>query len=78
VRVLKTDSGNTQRIVTTTMGAATDMVHPGLRRFIVNTTYHACGLQVPAKLDADPVGEFKPSPFGFKTYRKGLKPADLK
>lgn len=78
IRERKLDGGKTQQVVCTTMGAATDMVHPGLRRFIVNATYHACGLEVPAKLDADPVGEFNPTPFGFKTYRKGVKPADLK
>jgi hypothetical protein len=78
IRERKLDGGKTQKVICTTMGAATDMVHPGLRRFIVNATYDACGLQVPAKLDADPLGEFKPSAFGFKGYRKGVKPADLK
>lgn len=78
IRERKLDGGKTQKVICTTMGAATDMVHPGLRRFIVNAAYHACGLQVPAKLDADPVGEFKPTAFGFKSYRKGVKPADLK
>jgi hypothetical protein len=78
IRDRKLDSGKTQQVVCTTMGAATDMVHPGLRRFIVNAAYHGCGLKVPAKLDADPVGEFKPSPFGFDTFKKGVKPADLR
>ena len=78
IRDRKLENGKSQQVICTTMGAATDMVHPGLRRFIVNATYHGCGLKIPAKLDADPVGEFKPSPFGFNTFKKGIKPADLR
>jgi type 1 glutamine amidotransferase len=53
--VRKRDLGNgkTQNVICSTMGAATDFVEPGLRRFVVNSAYWACGLPVPAKLDAD-------------------------
>lgn len=67
-----------KKVICSTMGAATDFVEPGLRRFVVNSAYWACGLSVPDKLDADPVGKYEPSNFGFKTYKKGVKPADLK
>lgn len=68
----------TQKVICTTMGAATDFVHPGLRRFVVNASYWATGLEVPEKLDASPVGEFKPTKFGFKQFVKGRKPADFR
>lgn len=78
--VRKRDLGNgkTQNVICSTMGAATDFVAPGLRRFVVNSAYWACGLEVPAKLDADPVGEYKPTDFGFNTFKKGVKVSDLK
>jgi hypothetical protein len=78
VRDRKTDGGKSQKVICSTMGAATDFVEPGLRRFVVNSVYWGCGLPVPEKLDVEPVGEFKPSNFGFKGYKKGVKPADLK
>jgi hypothetical protein len=78
VRDRKTDGGKSQKVICSTMGAATDFVAPGLRRFVVNSAYWGCGLPVPEKLDVEPVGEFKPSNFGFKAYKKGVKPAALK
>jgi hypothetical protein len=78
VRDRKTEGGKSQKVICSTMGAATDFETPGLRRFVVNSAYWACGLPVPEKLDVEPVGEFKPSNFGFKGYKKGVKPADLK
>jgi hypothetical protein len=70
--------GKKQKVICSTMGAATDFVEPGLRRFVVNSVYWGCGLPVPEKLDIEPVGDFKPTPFGFNTFKKGLKPADVK
>ncbi|MGE9270316.1 MAG: ThuA domain-containing protein [Verrucomicrobiales bacterium] len=67
-----------KKVITSTMGAATDFVHPGLRRFVVNSTYWATGLDIPETLDVEPVDEFKPSDFGFKKYLKGKKPADFR
>ncbi len=78
VRVRKLEDGKEQKVICSTMGAATDFEKPGLRRFVVNSAYWACGLPVPEKLNADPVGKFEPSGFGFKSYKKGVKPKDLK
>lgn len=66
------------RVFTTTMGAATDFLSPGVRRMIVNATYWAVGLedQITPDLNIATVGEFNPSDFGFGTYRKGKRPAD--
>ncbi|HXH59976.1 MAG TPA: ThuA domain-containing protein [Fimbriimonadaceae bacterium] len=65
------------KTLTTTMGAATDLLNEGLRRLIVNGAYWMTGLDVPAKADVTLVGDYKPSPFGFGGYKKGVKPGDL-
>jgi type 1 glutamine amidotransferase len=66
------------RVFTTTMGAATDLVADGTRRMVVNGVYWALGLedQIPADgTDVSIVGEYKPTPFGFGGYVKGVKPS---
>jgi hypothetical protein len=71
--------GKTARVFTTTMGAAQDFQSEGLRRLVVNACYWALGLEdrIAAKSDVNLVGEFKPTPFGFGGYKRGVKPADL-
>ncbi len=71
------EAGKTNKIFTTTMGAATDLESEGLRRLLVNAVYAFAGLEAPAKADVTPVGEFQPTPFGFNGFKKGVKPADL-
>ena len=78
MRERKLVGGKTQKVICTTMGAATDFVSPGLGRFVVNSVYWGTGLEVPAKLDSAPVGKFEPSAFGFDKFKPGVKPADLK
>jgi type 1 glutamine amidotransferase len=75
VRELKTESGKTQRIVTTTMGAATDLASEGLRRLVVNGVFWALGQEVPTKADVTPVGTFEPLMYGFNAFRKNVTPA---
>jgi hypothetical protein len=72
-------SGTTNQIVTTTMGAATDLESAGLRRLVVNACYWTLGLgdKIPAEANVEHVGEFKPSPFGFGKFKPGVRPADL-
>jgi hypothetical protein len=65
------------RVVTCTMGAATDLLNEGLRRIVVNAAYWQTGLDVPQRADVSLVGEYKPSQFGFGGFRKGVKPSDL-
>ena len=74
----KNENGKTNKILTTTMGASTDLQSEGLRRLIVNGAYWAVGLEgkIPAKNNVDLVGEYKPTSFGFNKYTKGVKPAD--
>lgn len=78
-KTYSTDSGKVGRVFTTTMGASTDFATEGTRRLIVNACFWAMGLEgkIPAKSNVELVGEFKPSPFSFNGFRKGLKPADF-
>lgn len=69
--------GTTNRIFCTTMGAASDLDNEGMRRIVVNAIYWAAGLSVPAQAEVAPVGPFDPSFYGFNSFRKGVKPADL-
>jgi hypothetical protein len=75
-RVHANDAGNRNRILTTTMGAATDLVNEGLRRLVVNGVYWGLGLEVPARADVRLVDPYAPRKYGFRGQRFGLKPAD--
>lgn len=77
-RTFVNEGGATNRIFCTTMGAASDLDDENLRRLLVNAVYAAAELPVPARADVAPVGEFKPTFFGFAGFKKGVKPADLK
>ena len=76
-RIHKNDAGKQNRVFCTTMGAATDLQSEGLRRLVVNAVYWGFELNVPAMADVAVIGEFKPTAYGTKIYKKGLKPADL-
>jgi hypothetical protein len=75
----QTGSGKTARVFTTTMGAAQDLESEGLRRLLVNACYWTTGLeaQIPMDAQVDLVGDYKPRPFGFGGFQKGIRPADL-
>jgi hypothetical protein len=77
-RELKNEAGRTNKILTTTLGSATDLQSEGLRRLLVNGAYWAIGLEkkTPRKAKVDYVGEFKPTMYGFNGAKKGVKPAD--
>ncbi len=57
-----------RRVFNTTMGSSQDLSNEGFRRLLVNATYWAVGLekQIPAKTDVALVGEYQPTPFGFR------------
>jgi glucose/arabinose dehydrogenase/lysophospholipase L1-like esterase len=75
-RLHKTESGATAKIFTTTLGAATDFENESLRRLIVNATYWAAGLEVPAKAEVTAFDSYAPRMYGFDGYRTGITPAD--
>lgn len=76
-REVKNDAGTTNKVMTTTMGSASDLVNEGLRRLVVNSVLWGLGETVPAKADVTTVGEYAPSKFAFKGFKKGVKAADL-
>ena len=71
------DGGKTGKVISSTIGAAVDLQCADLRRLFVNAIHWGCGLEVPAECNVDPVGEYRPSNFGFNEFRKNVKPADL-
>jgi hypothetical protein len=75
-RLHKNESGKENKILCTTLGAATDLQNESLRRLIVNSVYWGIGLEVPAKADVNYMDDYKPTMYGFKGSRKGLKPSD--
>lgn len=75
-REVKNAAGKTNRILTTTMGAATDLLSEDLRRLVINGVYWGLELPVPDKADVTYVDDYQPLMYGFNSYRKGLKPSD--
>ncbi len=76
-REFKNSGSTPNRIVTTTMGAATDLSDENLRRLVVNGVYWGLKMDVPAKADVTIPGAWNPSKYSFKAYRKGLTPSDF-
>ena len=76
-RLNKNANSTTNRIFTTTMGAATDLQNEGLRRLVVNAVYWGLDLNVPAKADVSYVDDYDPSFYGFDGFRKGLHASDF-
>ncbi|MCP5536385.1 MAG: hypothetical protein H7A51_09150 [Akkermansiaceae bacterium] len=73
----KNESGRTNRIFNTTMGAASDLDDENLRRLVTNACFWGLHMDVPAKADVSIPDSYKPTFYGFKTHKKGLKPADF-
>jgi hypothetical protein len=76
-REVKNDAGKTNKVLTSTMGSATDLANEGLRRLVVNGVFWGMGMEVPEKADVSISADFVPTMYGFKTYKKGLKAADF-
>jgi hypothetical protein len=74
----QTPGGKKARIITSTIGAATDLESEGLRRLFVNACYWAVGLEkkIPSRANVAYIGEYKPTFFGFDGFKKGIKPSD--
>lgn len=75
-REVENAAGKTNRILCTTMGAATDLTNEGLRRLVVNGVFWGTGIEVPAKADVTLVGEYHPARYEFNGFKKGVKAAD--
>jgi hypothetical protein len=79
VKTYKGKQGKTARIFTTTMGAAQDLENDALRRLLINACYWALGMDdlIPERTNVDLVGDYKPLPFKFGGFAKGIKPSEL-
>lgn len=75
-REYKNEAGTTNRILTTTLGAATDFKSEGLRRLVVNGVFWGLKMEVPACADVTLTGKYEPTRFGFNAAKKGVKPAE--
>jgi hypothetical protein len=77
VKTFSPSEGKKARIFTTTMGASQDLLYEGTRRMLVNACYWAVGLEdkIPEKSKVDLVGDYKPQPFRFGGFTKGIEPA---
>lgn len=73
-----TRTKNSARNFTTTMGASQDFQNEHLRRLLVNACYWALRREdkIPDRAPVDLIGSFQPSPFAFKSFKKGVRPAD--
>jgi type 1 glutamine amidotransferase len=69
--------GRSSRIVTSTLGSATDLENEGLRRLVVNGVYWGLGLDVPERADVRYVDPYEPSFYGFEGFRRGLRASDF-
>ena len=76
-RIFKNEAGKENRILCTTIGAATDLKNEGLRRMIINSVYWGLKMDVPAKADVTIDWDYQPTNYGFKGYKKELKPDDF-
>jgi hypothetical protein len=65
---------------TSTMGASLDFQRADLRRLVINASFWLLGMgdQVTPDLSVDYVGTYSPTPFGFDTFRKGMRVEDFK
>jgi len=80
VRTYHSPQGRAARVFTTTMGSSQDLLNEGFRRLLVNACYWTLGMEdrIPARSDVELVGPYKPRPFGFDGFARGLRPDDLR
>lgn len=70
--------GRRGRAFTSTAGASQDFADANLRRLLVNACYWGLGREadIDPERSVDLVGEYRPSPFAFGGFRKGIRPED--
>jgi type 1 glutamine amidotransferase len=63
-----------------TMGASLDFQSEDLRRLVLNASFWLLGMGdvVTEELNVDYVGTYQPTPFGFDTFRKGMRVQDFR
>ncbi|MDN5199953.1 ThuA domain-containing protein [Fulvivirgaceae bacterium BMA10] len=81
IKSYQLEGGEQGKVLTTTIGASSDMLSEGVRRLLVNGVFWALDLQVPEKANVDIVGTFNPSQYQFQKNEywseKALKVSDF-
>lgn len=74
------EGGSPGMAFASTMGASLDFQSEDLRRLVINASFWLLGMSEAISPDMSMaiVGEYKPTMFGFDTFRKGMKVADFK
>jgi hypothetical protein len=74
------EGGKTGMAFASTMGSSMGFQSEDLRRLVVNASFWLLGMSetITPELNMAIVGEYKPTMFGFDTFRKGMKVADFK
>jgi type 1 glutamine amidotransferase len=74
------EGGKPGKVMASTMGASLDFESADLRRLMINASYWLLGMEkaITPDLSVDYVGEYKPTMFGFDSFRKGMRVADFK
>ncbi len=75
-RELTSPGGKPMRTICSTIGASQDLSSEDLRRLFVNACYWGLRMeeQIPERSCVDPVGTYAPTPFGFGSFTKGVRP----
>ena len=78
IREVEVSEGNKARVFCSTLGASTDLQTVGSRRLFVNAAYWCVGLEtkITDSLGAGVVGDYEPTPFGFRSWVKGRRASD--
>lgn len=71
--------GKKGKLFASTMGASLDFQSADLRRLVINASFWLLDLEeaISPELSMDIVGNYSPTPFGFDTFRKGMKVSDF-
>lgn len=79
IRNYKNDEGKSGRVFATSYGASEDLQNEEFRRLLVNGIFWSAGLEDQIKPDLKTcfVGSYQPTTFGFRGYRRFVKPSDL-
>jgi hypothetical protein len=74
------EGGKAGMAFASTMGASLDFQSADLRRLVINASFWLMGMGdvVKPDMNVDYVGEYKPTNFGFDTFRKGMRVGDFK
>lgn len=74
------EGGKKGKVFTTTMGASVDLESADLRKLIVNAAFWSLDMSdnITENMNVTLVGNYQPTPFGFGTFRKGMKVSDFK